>query len=986
MLKRIDQLLLKAGIYLPAFLLSLFSHSQQIAIKNYSVEDGLPQSQVFGLYQDNQGYIWMGTKGGGIVRFDGKKFTALTDDSRIAFVNRFRPAFGKVFIAHTSGISIYDETTRKITHPDNGINKRREPVSEIIPFTNDSILVATIKGVYIGTPNNLIKLPFEVRESDQVPNCGIVHDGKFYLGNNYGLHVISYRNGQYDHRLFSRKQGLISAAVRCVTVYKDKILVGTYGGGIMEFTGTGFTRNYKELSNELVTQYFYTDKKNNLWIATSNRGVIQFNPDNGNLISISESEGLCRNNIVSILEDDWGNTWFGSSGGGVSRYNGQLFVHYTNKNGLEGKNVYACYQTPDSAIWLGSSAPGITCIKSGEIRQFNSTTGFTDAKVKNLYYSTYHQLLFIATEGDGIWIYRNDEFEPVNKMNEHAGLWIKHFYEDEKHRIFVSTASKGLICFDAQLNQLYSIDKSNFLKANRVNYSTAFNGQIWIATEGNGLVRYDEKTNVAVTLTVKNKIPSNTLRTVLKDNRDRIWIGSPSGIGYFNPDDPDKFNRVRLPKGYNNAYLLFADQNYLYCGSAQGLSRIALNELSRIKQFGANEGFTGLECSQNAVAKGLNQSVLFGTINGFTIMRTAFEQQNSLAPILNFTEINLFYDDLLQGSGIKEHNEFIYTQNHLGFKFTGINQLNPDGVKYQWKLKGLEEKWSPLTATNEVNYTNLDPGEYEFMVRAVNENGIWTKKPLTYSFYITRPWFKQTWFYIICVATAIIILLSTYLLINRRARKIQERKNKQLTLENQLLEIQQMALRLQMNPHFIFNCLNSIQNLVSQNRNDDANFYIQKFSGLMRGMVDLTPKDTIRLDEELKLLTSYMELEKLNRSNSFSFTIRTNLSDAVDFYRIPPLLIQPFAENAIVHGFKGISYEGTIDITITDKQNMIQIEISDNGKGMDEDFQLPADRNSAIKITNQRLDLFNRYKHQWVEIIRPENGNGLTIRLSVLSN
>ncbi|HLP11626.1 MAG TPA: two-component regulator propeller domain-containing protein [Flavobacteriales bacterium] len=973
----------KAWIIFPAFFICATSHGQQYALKNFSVAEGLPQSQVYGTWQDPNGYIWMGTKGGGIVKFDGKKFEPLFNDERLLFISKIVPKSNFVYIAHNNGFSIYDLNKRELFHPANQINNIKEPVSLILPITRDSILVGTTKHLFTGRYDNLKKIDFPIRDADDIVSSGILFKDAIYMGNNYGVVRLSRNNGKIETKLLGRKAGLETTAIRCFLEYKHELIVGTYGGSLYKLKGEKFIPfNLPGIKRAEIVQAFLLDSHNNLWVGTASNGVFIYNEHDKKTVHITETEGLCRNNIVSFLEDDWGNVWIGSSGGGVSRYNGQLFVHYTNRTGLPGKNVYSCLQAPDSTLWLGTSAPGITSIKNGQIQQYDAHNGFTDSKVKTIYYSGHHDVLFLGTEGDGLWTFKDNEFIKQENWNYHTGKWIRNITEDNDHRIFVSTASRGVICLDANLVFAYILDKSNYLPNNRINATLVDGKNIWIATEGSGLVVFNEGNNSTTNLSKGAGLPGSSIRTLLRDDRGRIWIGTPSGVGFYR--SANDFTEVKLPQGFQNIYLGIDHQSSIYFGTAKGLVKINYKKGPfKTQVFGANEGFSGIECSQNAASIGYNSTVLFGTINGLTILQPAFERANNLAPRLSFEEINLLYENLLSNEKTLDGLEFGYTQNNIGFKFKGINQLNPEGVQYQWKLKGHENKWSPLQSKNEWNYTDLDPGHYVFMVKACNENLIWTEKPLTFKFSITNPWFRQTWFYISVVLIVVLLLVLLYFTLTYNNRRKQERERRRLKLENQLLEIQQMALRLQMNPHFIFNCLNSIQNLVSTNRNEDANFYIQKFSGLMRGMVDLTPRETIRLDQELKLLTNYLELEQLNRSNSFDYEIKIELQDEPDFYRIPPLLLQPFAENAIVHGFKGIDYQGKITVRLYDEGNALKAEISDNGIGFEKEIQLPDERNSAIKITTERLKLYNHGKGDWVQIDKNKS-TGLAVTLTLI--
>ncbi|HYG51348.1 MAG TPA: two-component regulator propeller domain-containing protein, partial [Flavobacteriales bacterium] len=615
------------------------------------------------------------------------------------------------------------------------------------------------------------------------------------MGNNYGIVRLTRNSkGVPETKMFGRRAGLETTAIRCFIEYNHELIVGTYGGSLYKLKGERlFPFNLPLIKRSEIVQCFLLDSHENLWVGTASNGVFIYSQRDKKTVHITETEGLCRNNIVSLLEDDWGNVWIGSSGGGVSRYNGQLFVHYTNRTGLPGKNVYSCLQTPDSTMWLGTSAPGITTIKNGLIQQFDARNGFTDAKVKTIYYSSWHNVLFLGTEGDGLWTWRDNAFIRQDNWNTHTGKWIRNIIEDKDHRIFVSTASRGVICLDANLVFAYILDKSNYLPNNRINATLVDGKNIWIATEGSGLVVFNEEKNKTTNLSGKQGLPGTSVRTLLMDDRGRIWIGTPSGAGFYR--SATDFTEVKLPEGFRNIYLGIDHQSSIYFGTARGIVKINYRKGPfKTSVFGANEGFSGIECSQNAASIGLNSTVLFGTINGLTIYQPAFERTNNLPPRLSFEEINLLYDNLLSNEKTLDGLEFTYTQNNLGFKFNGINQLNPDGVKYKWKLVGRDREWSPLRPNNEWNYTNLEPGNYVFMVKACNENGIWTPKPLTFKFTITSPWFRQTWFYVSVGLISLLLLILVYFTLTYNNRRRQERERGRLKLENQLLEIQQMAL------------------------------------------------------------------------------------------------------------------------------------------------------------------------------------------------
>ncbi len=978
----LNEWLKKVGI-LSTFFIVFQSYAQHYALKTFSLSEGLPQSQVYGFYQGKDGYLWVGTKGGGISKFDGKTFEPLFDDKKIQFINKIIPAQNKIYIAHAAGYCYYDLKEKKIIIPDNSINQHQEPVSNIEIIDSDSLFICTTKGVYLGRNNQFIKLDYEVNDDDAVIACSYFDGTKILAGNNYGLFkVVKNNNSKISLEKQKSKNGQMSSSIRSIINWNNATYVFTFGNGaylLSEKKNLNALRKIISINEKIQTTYI--DSKNNLWIGTNNNGVFKIDSNESLSLHFTEEKGLCRNNIVSIYEDDWGNMWFGSSGGGFSKYSGALFTNYNSKTGLPCKNVYACIQLPDSTIWIGSSAKGILKLKNETIEQFDAHNGFTNEKVKTIFFDNQNNTLYIGTEGAGLWTYDFKTFEHPQELNTLTGKWIKHISGNISKNLIVSTASNGVIIFN-RLQHLVTLNKKNKLITNRINAAVEFENKLYIGTEGAGMYIYNLENYSINHLTVKDKLPGNTIRCLLVDDKNRIWVGCPNGIGYITTEGFPECHSIKLKNSYSNIYLLFKNNGSIYSGSAQGISKIKISEnskISKIHYFGFNEGLEGIECSQNAVSRGIDNGFLIGTINGFSIMRPEFERINYVAPYLNFTEINLFYENILGGNVLPKNIEFTYNQNHIGFKFKAINLFEPNGIRYQWRLAGLEDKWSPYTSNNEVNYANLAPENYEFKVRAINENGYNGNKILSFKFKITNAWYKEKLFYWSIGIIFFTLLLLSYFIVVKISKKKQLAFRQKLLNENRILELQQMALRLQMNPHFIFNCLNSIQNLVNQNRNEDANFYIREFSGLMRGMVDLTPKETIRLDQEINLLKNYLELEKLNRSNTFDYQLEVVLSDSADFYKIPTLLLQPFAENAIVHGFKGINYSGELNIKVNDYNTGLKIQISDNGCGLKNNESNI--RGSAIRITKSRLELYNGGIGNSITINDNENENGVTVTI-----
>ncbi len=427
---------------------------------------------------------------------------------------------------------------------------------------------------------------------------------------------------------------------------------------------------------------------------------------------------------------------------------------------------------------------------------------------------------------------------------------------------------------------------------------------------------------------------------------------------------------------YNNIYfLIFDDEQNLWAGSQKGVDKITLNEernIKEVKHFGASEGFVGIETCQNAALKDSQGNLWFGTVNGVTKYNPSYTTQNTIPPKVRITDIRLFYKSLYETeykdwiqnwNHLKDSLVLPHRQNHLEFEFLGINHPNPSKVTYEWRLLGAEENWSPRSTRNNVTYSNLLPGDYTFQLKGFNEEGIADKNPLELSFSIKPPFWQLWWFRLTCLGALLFIIAAIIRGRVNRVRREAKRAQEQLELENSLLSLKQKALQLQMNPHFIFNALNSIQNLIVQNDSKTARYQLAKFSKLMRAILEHSRSNAISLEQEIETLENYIAIERLSSGNEFHYNIQIEPDiKPADTY-IPPMMIQPFVENAIIHGIAPLHKNGIVNISFAQKQENIHCTIEDNGVGFEQAQKSKAKalgdghQSAALQVTQERLDI-----------------------------
>jgi len=280
-------------------------------------------------------------------------------------------------------------------------------------------------------------------------------------------------------------------------------------------------------------------------------------------------------------------------------------------------------------------------------------------------------------------------------------------------------------------------------------------------------------------------------------------------------------------------------------------------------------------------------------------------------------------------------------------------------------------------------YTNVPPGHYRFFVEASNSDGVWNRNGLAVDLVVEPAFWQTLWFSggVLLLAAGLIVAI-----VKGRIRRIR----RQTTLERKMVEYQLKALRAQMNPHFIFNSLNSILLFMLDHDIDAANRYLTKFARLMRSTLEHSKSEAVPLTEELEALRCYIELEALRLDNAFTCTIEVAPEIDIDAVMLPPMLIQPYVENAIKHGLMPAGLGGRLAIDFRLEEEWIVCSITDNGVGRDGKnrvTQSHSHRSRGMAVTKERLDVLSLLSRQCygLEIIdlTGEEGSSLGTQVNI---
>ncbi|WP_299434419.1 two-component regulator propeller domain-containing protein [uncultured Aquimarina sp.] len=955
--------------------------AQNNGLRAYTLEDGLPQSQVHDIIQDDIGYLWLGTRGGGLSRFNGEEFETWNEDDGLLsnYIHSLHFANDSLFIGTRKGLSI---KTKKQFHNIEGLQ-----INKIFKIHNKTYL-ATNVGIHKYEPaSGLKKILLDPKINTSIVN-DIVFDGKlFWIATNKGLWKLNKIHK--DASIIERHSAYNFTSA---LYHKSKVFAAATNQGILVLNTNAKSYGNKWIPKPLnVNNISILDTE--LWFSTSNEGITVLDAKNYRLKKkINRKNGLAVSNIRKSISDRQSNIWIATSGGGFYKYSQNNFTHYNQDTGLKGNRVYAVHIT-NNEIWASNSEEGLIKIDSTGIHQIEQDKRLSDIKIKTIT-SDNKGNIWAGTEGKGILfkeiklkdsivITNEDSKNPqrdtltkkviknyiINKKRGLSADWIRsiHISNDT---VWAATHSSGITRFryDYKKHKVRSIRKFNKkrgLKDLEIKHMTSDgNGKIWYATE-NGSIGFIKKNKVThYSNILEQKIAINTF--LFKDKK--IYVGTAGqGIWWSNLDKGAlSFKKLEGEKNLysNNIYqMIFDNEDNLWVGTERGVDRIEinlLNQITDILHYGRNDGFLGIETCLNAIAKDTKGNLWFGAIYGLTKYEPGETNKATIKPEIHFENVEIAYqtlDSINPDIWAKNDNILLLTpeQTELSFSYKTIDLNHPKDIEYRYKLNNTA--WSPWSSERKQNLAGLAYGPHSFSAQSRNYR--WEEsQPITFKIFIDSPIYKKIWFLLTMLGVLLLVLTVITLLYIRKVKLKNSEEREKLQMQNHLLSLEQKALRLQMNPHFIFNVLNGIKAMGTSNPSK-MNSTINTFATLLRETLYNSRKDHITLDQEMKTLKHYIEVEKLMANKSFDYTISIDSEFDPEEVLIPPMLIQPFVENAIRHGILKGNREGKLKVFFDTNEEFLHCKILDNGLGIfqSQKAKTKTDHQSmALTVTRERLE------------------------------
>jgi signal transduction histidine kinase/DNA-binding response OmpR family regulator/ligand-binding sensor domain-containing protein len=543
------------------------------------------------------------------------------------------------------------------------------------------------------------------------------------------------------------------------------------------------------------------DHDDRIWLGTLNGGLDLYNPDTDKIYNYindpADPFSLSGKSFSALYNDKQGNLWVGSHTGGVDMYSPQAkkFAHYkagnTNKD-LSYKEIKTFLEDSEGNILIGTDGGGVNIMNRADKtfkilkHNLNDATSLSSNAVLKLL-QTQDGAIWAATWGGGLNLYNSKtstftRFLPNPNDKNHSSNNIISIYEDKKKNFWVGTYNEGLSLFDRKSKTFSKIDnkKTNFKGVNLQSIKEDNKGNLWIGTD-TALNVYNYKTGKFSNYFIKRNNNVQQASVIHSDKKGRLWVGS-IGLYLFDPVKKtfSHYSKNNVLENYSIQSLLEDEAGNFWISTTNGL--LSFNpETLETKVFSISEGLQGLEFKHPAGLKARNGEFFFGGTNGINSFFPSDIKKNKYIPQVYITDFQIFNRSLTPGEqsllkkDIKETKEITltYKESVFSFEFSAINFILTENNQYAYKMVGFDKNWNYVGSKRTATYTNLDPGEYIFRVKASNNDGVWNEKGTSIKVIITPPYWATWWFRTLITVS---ILASAFAFYRYRINQVQQQK------------------------------------------------------------------------------------------------------------------------------------------------------------------------------------------------------------------
>jgi len=992
----------------------------------FTVNDGLPSSSVNAIDEDHLGNIWIGTNNG-LCKYDGQKFERIRENedglpilsgnyiTALSWINDSILAVG----TYENGLNLLNvHSMRSEVFKGESPTAKRIADNRIMFLKTDSnqhLWIGLHKnGLHFFNEKNREIEAFHLHyhSTDSDPNSGSFREMKFhtadsnffFLSGTGGFYLVDKRNGETlnllpDKSLFPQ---LNWAGNSLVQLTDSTLFAGLWGGGI--FYKNLYSGQWDQFlpdpslpldgGRNIISSIVKRDEKS-WWISTHDQGILILdNSGNFNRPTRKQEEinYMIESGYSTIFRDSKDRIWIGGTQGlKLRKENDQYFDFFPLSVSVESKwrRLFRVLQILADkhreayyfGTWVGSGLYHFDLeTKTESIFPIGDQPNGV-VTINGLVYNSKGEI-FVGTLDDGLHL-----FFPENKSSKKIDNPLDYplrirALEKYGGELIIACANNGIVLYNEDRGSwtvAYGLIRDENNAPMELITDLAVDAQGWVATSGNrGAILFHSQDLEIRHLGPEQAYPIDfrMINCVHFDQNNHLWLGTQSK-GVFRLDEEFKIaeNFTEI-QGINNNFindLTSDEQGLIYISSLTGIN--ILNPKTReIFSYQQSNGLSGESINRIFIDE-LRQKAILGDKLGFL---TA-DIQNLITPIdCSNGRLSVFpipYKATQKKGGVKIKHFKPY-QNTLTFSFNDYTFRSADQLRYRYRLLGWSEEYNYTTIGQfSRTYDLLPAGKYTFEVSSLCNNGIYASVGLPMEFVIEKAVYDKTWFR----AGGILLLCSLPLfIIGTRV----QRKREKLNFEKRLSELKMESLRAQMNPHFIFNSLNSIRYYIQSQDNKSAVKYLNKFGHLIRLILDYTRSQAVSLEQEVEVIKLYLDLEEIRFGGKFSYQLTIAEDVDLSYVHLPPLLSQPYVENAIWHGIMHKEGKGSLSYSIKKESDSICIYIQDDGVGRnffrEKEKQQKIHSSHGLKITHERVEEFNKLYDQKIHIVINDlftNGN-----------
>lgn len=764
--------------------------AQKPLLQHYDVADGLANSSVSSIFQDKKGFVWFGT-GEGLSRFDGYVFVnyGVRDGLGQQSVNDIaEDKLGQLWVAtNGGGVSLMvDSQMFELKHGRKFISfqvsdrKLPNQVNRILFDRNNNLWCLTDFGLYRASLNDIANLEFEpVLELESPEANSLIQDrqGRIWCGVNNELFEINDRQ-IINHGSAVESEGTANEAGNFISGIVEtndgKLLVSTsaalYESSLTEETRRRWVKQSLSVNGHNIYRLFQ-DTIGNLWFSVYDKKntALKYQKDVQDVVL---KLGGMAYRIRAIGEDNEDNLWFGTDGGGVYKFGGEAFTGYTNPTDSSPLITKGVFENHDEKIFGFLSDFSLAEITENEVKTPAKTDYISSLSGVAIIRDIAGELnwcgIYWCSAGNKPFIrLRNGQLISLKKYFNDSDLSKEfYFYEDENGSLWFVINSKEIYRLDARANSLLihilTVENSVFQHTHPQIVSDRAGG-LWFSARFD-LCRLRERLFKCFQPT--DGLPSVEPRSLFVDSRGWLWIGTRyNGVSITkNPNDeqPQFFNySEELPS--NTVWSITEDGfGRMYFGTERGVARFDIQK-NRWRNFNSKNGLNGDRIY--ALTTDSKGNIWISTYSGLTKFKPNAERREDKPPPIYLNHVNIAGEDLPMAEASASEIPLIElpsSHNNLTIEFVGLNYTSENSLTYQYKLEGGEEDWSAPNQQRVVNYALLGAGNYRFLVRAVNREGLASLTPASFEFRILPPVWQRWWFLLLTILTIALITYSAY--------------------------------------------------------------------------------------------------------------------------------------------------------------------------------------------------------------------------------